>query len=149
MGFFRGVKKGFFSGIQPKKWLDTDGLKERSGFVKETYQNFKDQAVVTPSDESYVAAVKRLGLSEADIQKRVSRHKRLAMVYLLFGLALFIYGLVLGFMSHHMAMIQCFALTFLLLLFFIKEHFMYFRLKKKNLSLNFKDWILFLVGARS
>ena len=113
MGIFRETK-GFFSRIidvRADKWMSLDYIKETTGSIKYILSD-----VFIPKrarySETFDEALKRLDLSEEDIEKRRIEFTKLFYFFTLLSLAVISYGLYLAFTGSFVSALIAFCLSF-------------------------------------
>lgn len=90
--------------------------------------------------ETFAQAVKRLNLSEQDLQQRLKTFWNMTLVYIFVALGLFGYGACLCFDGHFAAAFLSFILTALALSLALRQHFWYFQIKQRRLGCSMKEW---------
>lgn len=143
MNFKKAVKKGFFSGLNPLRWVGYDQI---SGNAK-TIRNLVDGLVDKPSQssvhkETFEECLLRFNLTEIDIKKRMQTAIRIVILCLILSLAMIIYSVYLVFHGLPLSSFVCVILTLLLWAYAFREHFNYFQMKQRRLGCTFKEWFI-------
>jgi intracellular multiplication protein IcmV len=133
---FKVSRKTFFN---PAAWF-SDALFVNS---KITWNLVKDLfiAPTQAKQETFAEAVKRMNLSEADIQETEQRYLLFALVFLVLACLSGIYGLYLLIIAKTLA---GFALALAVVALFLAQafryHFWYFQTKFRKLGCTFDEW---------
>lgn len=147
-----GKRKGFVrrsikSMFDVKRWVAWDDVKSTSkGVWKLGKDLFEPQ--VAEHHETFDEAVQRMQMTEKDILERKTGFLRLALIYLVMALALFIYTVYIFISGHFFTSILCLTLTVLILVYAYKEHFWYTQIKHRKFGLKFKEWLRFTLGKK-
>jgi intracellular multiplication protein IcmV len=97
-------------------------------------------------EETFEAAVKRLGLTEESIAHRQRWYAITATIYLVAAILMLVYCAHLFWLGHHLSLITSVALTAVLLSFFFRDHFWYTQMKNRRLGFTFKEWVQSVFG---
>src|SRR5262249_36597004 len=123
-----------------KKMVGWDQFKESAQNVgvgaKEAFK-FKKSPIIK---ETYEEAVRRLNLTQKDIENRKKNFFRTALFYLVIAAVLFVYAVDLLFSSMFFATLVAFMLVIIAGALAFREHFWYTQMKQQRLGLSFKDW---------
>lgn len=140
MKIVRGLGKAFKPLVNFPAWM---GWKQLSQTGKDISSNAKE--LLTPQkatrQETFDAAVRRLGLSEQDIQQRMKAFKKMALLYSVIALGLAGYCIYLVIFAHVAAAFLTLILVTLALTLAFREHFWYFQMKNRRLGCTIKDWL--------
>ena len=96
--------------------------------------------------ETFEEAMKRLKLTEQDIQHRIKTCKTMTLVYCLGALGLLGYMVHLLLLGHWVASFISLLLSGLALIFAYRESFWAFQMKTRRLGCSFNDWLDGLLG---
>lgn len=142
---FRGVKKVAKPFIDFPTWMGLSQLKENAGAL---YKSIKTSFVIDKGryNETFEQAVKRLHLSEQDIQNRSQQFKILALVYLVLGLGIICYGLVLLYLHYYSGGFAAIAIACTSLALSFRNHFWFYQVKQRKLGCSVMEWFKSLVG---
>ena len=140
---FKVSRKTFFN---PAAWIDADALETENrllwGYLK---------GLTKPQEaerkETFEEAMKRQGLSEQDLKDGIGTYRALALIFMVFGVLLLMYGFYLivkhysfaGFMLAAGASGLCFSQTF-------KYDFWALQMQKRQLGLKLSDWMRHYLG---
>ncbi|AAO91145.2 type IVB secretion system protein IcmV [Coxiella burnetii] len=141
MGFKNTVKKGFFSGLNPMRWVGYEHIASNAKTIRNIVDNIIEKPTAASSQkETFEECLRRFNLTEEDIKKRMKNALRIVIfcLALSFGMAgytvyLFVHGLPLS-------AFVCVILTFVLWAYAFREHFNYFQMKQRRLGCTFKEW---------
>ena len=90
--------------------------------------------------ESFEAAVKRLKLSEVDIQAKQKQFLMVSYCYIIVTSLVFFYFLYLLLSGSFRGALAAFGITCLGLAFSFSKHFWYIQMKHRRLGLSFRQW---------
>jgi intracellular multiplication protein IcmV len=148
----KGAMRGLFSSLlNIRKWSSYDEVKVSAlaitHSIKDLYGVGRGNAERV---ESFDAAVQRLQLTEDDIKKRTRSFLYSSLVYFFIALALFAYTIYMMSVSRAIfAIVVCFILILLMLVYSFREHFWYMQMKKRKVGCSFKEWIAFIFGRKT
>ena len=101
--------------------------------------------LVTPQQaerqETYEQAVKRLNLSQEDIDKRCRYWRMTSYVYLFSALCFLGYSIHLFLLEHYASSLTTLVFIAVLLAFAFREHFWYTQMKRRRLGFTFQEWL--------
>lgn len=140
MGLWSGVKKVTKPFVDLSSWLNVKQIKSYGSSIVDVAKDlFIPQ---TPQhNETFEQAIKRMGLTEIDIQKRQKEFRLLALMFALIALSLlgyFIYLIIVQ--SSFLAKIVTIALLLMVSAKLFNYHFWLFQIKKRQLGCTFKEW---------
>ena len=142
MGFRRIMKKGLSSGLNPFRWVGMEQIKGNGRTISDISKKlFKtnNHSQATPP-KTFADAMRRYGLTEAALQKRMKSSLRLAYFCVALSVVMIAYTIYL-FASH--LVLSGFVTTMLALLLWayaFREHFNYFQMKERRLGCTFQEW---------
>lgn len=142
MGFFKVVKKGITAGWNVSSWVGARQIKGNIGAIKELANDaFLTKKAKEPiKKETFEQCLKRLGISEAVLQKRIKNSTQIIIMCSLLSVPMAIYTLYM-FSSHfYLSSFVCAMLTLLLLTYSFREHFNRFQMKQRRLGCTFQEW---------
>jgi intracellular multiplication protein IcmV len=131
---------GFFKGIfKFRAWTDYDRVKENSSYIYEGVKKFTE---VQQADkkETFEEALKRLNISEHDLDLKQKALFRLSILMLCIGLAVFFYALFKLWYEQWFALFLCSIVIALSLSLSFRYHFWHFQIKHRKLGCTFEDW---------
>lgn len=142
MGFFSGAKKaaGHMFDVRVDKWLGWDYIVSAT----EDYKNIvKDMATAeTPQYiETFDDAMKRLGLTEADIQARKKEFTRLFIFFIAISVLIILYGLAMAFKGYMVTALVSFCISIYTLTQAFRFNFWLFQIKNRKLGCTIKEWM--------
>ncbi|MGB6976554.1 MAG: type IVB secretion system protein IcmV [Gammaproteobacteria bacterium] len=150
MGIFKSIGRGLGKVAKPlvnfPRWMD---LRSVSTTAKDIGKMAKGLFVPQQAtrQETFEEAVKRLHLTEENIQERMKTLLRLTLVYCLIAVALGTYTGYLLVNGRILAALLSFTLTFLSLAFAFREHFWYYQMKQRRLGCGIKEWFIAIFGG--
>lgn len=140
MGLKSTMKKGLFSGLNPKQWIGFNQLQSDSktlgSIAKSVFQRSKE----AEKKETFEEALKRFNLTEEDLKKRMHSAKQLVMIFVAFGGALFAYMIYQWSSGHFTEGFICLILSALTLSYAFREHFNLFQMRQRRLGCTYKEW---------
>lgn len=141
MGVKNVIKKGLFSGLNMKRWIGLEQIKENGktigGLFKGLLGNKKADEV---RKETFEESMRRFQMTEEDLQKRMQSAVRLVTFCLIGSVAIIIYMFYLFYNAQIVASFVCMMLSVLLLAYAFREHFNLFQMKKRRLGCSVKEW---------
>lgn len=148
MGFFRGAKNvlGHMFNTDVKGWLGYDNVKREFNSTLNLAQSLITPEVATHK-ETFEQAVARLGLSEQDLKEQKSGMMRNAIIFVLFAVALLIYGFWQLYNHHFIAALIVSCLMLYCLTQAFRFHFWVFQIEQRKLGCTFKQWVDYLLGS--
>lgn len=124
-----------------KKLVGWNQFKESTQNIGESAVNiFNIKKKTEVVKETYEQAVKRLNLSQEDIEKRKGNFFKTAILYLVIAAILFVYALNLLFSGMFLATLIALVLIVMAVALAYREHFWYTQMKQQRLGLSFKEW---------
>ncbi len=134
----KGLLKRAGNGV--KSWVSWDAVKSNSSYVKD---NARSLFIIQKPEhtESFEEAMKRLNLSEADIQERQSNFLRMVIIIGSFGALTLLYTLYLLWQASFTSAALAFVVTLLCLVTACRYHFWYFQIKNHKLGCTIKEWL--------
>lgn len=139
MGFFNGVKRVVKPLVDFPRWMDSENL---ANTTRSVWNSLKTIFVVAKpqQQESFEAAILRLGLTENDLLQRKKEFTRLVFIFILIAIPVFIYGgYLLKVGSPHGALLT-FVLGLLSLAQAFRYNFWIFQIKQRRLGCSFFEW---------
>ena len=97
--------------------------------------------------ETYKEAIKRLGLTEDQLERRCKQFQIFSYIYAGIFLVTFYYSTTLLIHSHKMAGAMAMLLSYASVALAIKEHFWYTQMKYKRLGFTLGEWFKALIGT--
>lgn len=137
--------KTFFN---PAGWLDYEGLKNQNKTIFSSIKGLLTKP--TPAHtETYEEAMKRLDVTDQDIQKAATSYKVYAFLLMLVGVTIFAYAfyllfsqfLITGWLLGVAASALCLAQAF-------KYHFWAFQMRRRKLGATFSEWSRSFLGEK-
>lgn len=125
--------------INVRSWLDWDRLKSSTLYLGTAVKKLFVPQTAEES-ESFKEAVKKLNLSEADLQNKQKSLFRLSMLMLGIAFVILIYtGYQLYYIQLKAALVSL-IITLIALALAFRYHFWYFQIKKHKLGCSLKEW---------
>lgn len=142
MGIFSTVKKasGRMFDVRVDKWIGWEYIVDNTNEYKTI---IKDMATADKAThpETYEEALKRLNLTEADIEQRKIEFTRLFIFFIGLALAIIGYGLYMAVQGNLIPAIIAFCISLYSLSQAFRFHFWLFQIKYKKLGCTFKEWL--------
>lgn len=130
------TRKTFFN---PSAWLGYEQLKLHTSSLFGTLKAIF--TVPTPTrQETFEEAMERQGLTEEDLADQEKTYYTYAMLFVLIGALVFIYGFYLLARSSLGGWMLAMACTSLFYAQAFKYHFYYFQIKQRKLGCTFAEW---------
>jgi intracellular multiplication protein IcmV len=140
MGLFNVVKTVVKPFVDFPTWMGYKQIRESTGSLLQTLKG-----LFTPSKaettETYQEALRRLNLTEKDIEVRKKQFTYLLLMWLVIAIAVLIYGFYLTGLGSWHGFISCVAISLIALVQTFKFHFWLFQIKQKRLGCTFRDWL--------
>lgn len=120
--------------------------------IKDSAKELRNLAKVVMSPEAakhretFDEAVKRLGLTDKDIQQQVARHLWMFFIFISMTVLLLTYSIYLLITQRYQGFLLGTFVGVLASSFAFREHFYYFQIKTRRLGCTFQDWIDFVLG---
>lgn len=135
------VRKIFFSGIRPSSWIGTDNMKRGGRVVKETYSLLNTTTAESLGKRDFKKEMEDSGVTEADLYYRMKKRRQFALGYLLFFLIGAGYSAYLIMSGLVFVSLQSGAISLIMLLFALREHYLLYQLKHKTFKVKLGDWL--------
>lgn len=149
MGIRSIMKEHLNEGLNVKKWLGVNHLKQDTKYLKNMITE-----VLSPDQskadkfETFEQCLLRLQLTETDVVKRMRTHLITSVAMFILTIFLAIYMGYLTYCHLYRGTLLCAVLTMLVLTFAFREHFYYFQMKKRRLGCTVMEWVKFLFLGR-
>lgn len=142
MGFFSGLRKagGYVFNFRVDKWVGYEQIKRNS---TDLLDDAKTIFIAEQADhkETFEEALKRLNLSEAELQARAVEFRRLMLLFLILAGLVFGYSFYIGFMYKNVAgFFMGIAVTIFALANAFRYHFWLYQIKHKKLGCTLREW---------
>lgn len=141
MGIFKRtgsrIGSAFYSG------LALDVFTNMFGFLKQLfYSVFMPWKLGEPGKpETFEQAIKRMGLTEADLEKRKKMFTTQVILYIVMSFLVLIYAIHLASTHEVTGMFMAILVSVLGLAYAFRSHFWLFQLKQRRLGCTFKEWL--------
>lgn len=146
MGIKSFIKNNAKHGFNPKKWVGYDHIKHDAKVVgKLAKRAFSSGDADSIRKESFEEAMKRLNLSEKDIQERIKKAKDAVFIFLLMGGALLAYMVYQWVTGHFLSGFTCLILSLVVFVHAFREHFNAYQMRQRQLGCSYKAWLKSLV----
>lgn len=133
--------------VNPRAWLDYDGLKAQTLMLRDVLKGLFTKVKPT-KEETFQEAVKRLHLSAKDIEDGITSYRSYALLFTVLGFLVFFYSFYLLF--QHVAILG-FAVGMGASGLFFSQAFQYdfwaLQMRRRKLGLSFDDWLQSIVGG--
>jgi len=142
MGIFKSTKKvtGKLVDVRVDKWMSWD-------YLTETAEHFKILLIdsVIPKkatgSETFEEAMKRLELTEADLERRKREFTQLFYFFLTLSIVIVCYALYVAFTGGMVTSIIAFCLAMYAMAQAFRFHFWLFQVKHRKLGCTIKEWL--------
>lgn len=149
MSFFAGIKKITKPFVDVPKWIGYRQLVKSNRSITALLRKFfiPEQA---RTQESFVAALQRLNLKEADLIQRRREFTRLMWIWIFLFFVAISYSLYLLLAHALRGFFPSLAMVFIILTQIFRYHFWIFQIKQRRLGCNFRDWLssCFMLGKK-
>ncbi len=134
--------------LNPSGWLDLESLIAYNRTLWDVLRGlFMPPKPVR--EETFEQAIKRFGLTEADVKERIKNYRLFALIFLIFGLVLFAYSFYLLFRhGTFLGWLLGIAVTTLFFSQAFRYDFWAFQLKRRQLGATFAEWKRSILGDK-
>ena len=137
--FFRRIVK---NNTNVRGWMDWQSIRQNAKVVTSLVTDTADaEKSKKQTAKSFEDAVRQYGLTENDIQVRMTGYRRIALFCALLGTIGFGWAIYLLFKGLFLSSLVSLSLGFLMFTYGFREHFHYFQMKKRRLDCTFKEWL--------
>ena len=148
MSFFSIFKISRKTFLDPAAWLGYESFKQQSQSIYGTVRSLFIPARPL-REESFADAMKRLKLTEADIDAQKQHYQFNAYLLAFLSLLIFLYGFFLLFRyTSFVGLLLGFAVSGIFLSQAFKYDFWALQLKERRLGLTFEDWKKAILGQK-
>jgi intracellular multiplication protein IcmV len=152
MGAMQIIKKSVVKGCNVFAWMGTDQIRKNTKLIKELATAAlvpqKKQAHA-PKVETFEQAIKRLGLTEAGLQKRIKASTQIIFMCGLLSIPMLAYTIYIFMSDFYLPGFVCLMLTFLLFAYSFREHFNRFQMQQRRLGCTLAEWFAHTVKLKS
>lgn len=144
MGVKQVIKKGFFSGLNPLRWLGYEQILQNGKIIKRLVDRAvqPESVLSAPHSQTFEENMQRFGLTEETLKKRMKSALYFVTGCLLLSMGLLAYAIYLLIVPHlFVSAFVCIILMLLLWAYAFREHFNYFQMKERRLGCTFKEWL--------
>ena len=142
MGIRSYLKNTVKDNTNVKGWASWESLKKNGKTVASLLNDLKTPDLSQPINKvSFDEAMKRYGLTDKDMQKRMQSHWYVAVVCAVLGVGTLGWTIHLLTKSLFLSSLVSLALAALMLVYAFREHFYYFQMKKRRLDCTVREWI--------
>ena len=146
MGLFKKAKNAIKSTNNVKKMVGFDQIKNDSKIISDSFNDlWRTQKSSEIHNETFDQALKRLNLTEADLNNRKNKTALLMKLYAGIGGLLLVYLIYLLFAGHLAAAFTTLMLVMIAGLFAVRESFWLCQMQKRKLGVKFNEWFAWLV----
>lgn len=142
MGFFSRVKQSgsYIFNFRVSSWFGYDSVKSSTQSVLQIARSlFQPQQAET--NETFEEALKRLNITEADLNERRKEFTRLMFIYLIAATAVFLYCLYIVIVHKNIiGFFMGLAITVYALTLAFRYHFWIYQIKNKKLGCTIREW---------
>ena len=150
MGVRSFVKNTVKANTNVKGWSSWDAVKGNAKVVGRFIDDLKaPDAKVPPVAITFDEAMKKYGMTQADVSKSMRTHLQTAWVCLVFSIAAFVWMFYLFYIGMFLSGLVSLSLSTLMAAYGFREHFNYFQMKRRKLNCTINEWVSsFLSGKR-
>lgn len=130
-----------------RKWIGTENLGRDARGIKGMAQDLGVKKYESRK-ESFEAAMKRMNLTEADIQRRKKETYISAWIYFTFFIGLLVYAVVLAIKEIYLGVLLCSVLSLLGAVLAGRESFWYMQMSQRKLGCTFGQWFRFITRRK-
>lgn len=142
---FKVSRKTF---INPSGWFGLDSFVEQNKTIWDTIRSLFSPAKPL-REETFEQAMQRMHLTEADLQNSAKNYRLFALVFVLFGLLLFLYAFYLLFThSSYTGLLLAIAASAVFFSQAFKYDFWAFQIKRRKLGVTFAEWKANILGIK-
>jgi intracellular multiplication protein IcmV len=142
MGIRSFVKNTVKNNTNVKSWSSWNAIKDNAKTVKYFANDLKALDKPKPTVKiTFDEAMKKYGLTENDLSKRMKSHLLVAAFCGALGAFAFIWALYLFAKLMFLSGLVGVSLSFLMLAYGFREHFNYFQIKQRRLDCTFNEWL--------
>lgn len=142
MGLFSGFKKvgGRIVDVRVDRWMSMGTIKDS---FEKTSSILSDLVVPAKAQrkETFQEALKRLGISEADLEQRKKEFFRLVVIYTVIGLSIVFYGIYMAVNQHFAAGLISICLSLFAFGQAFRFHFWLFQVQHRKLGCTVQEWL--------
>lgn len=146
MGIGRVIKKGVKAGFNPRAWIGLEQMKASTKTIGHIFRAvFKDQpreSIV----ETFEQAVARLGLTEADLKKRMRTAKQISYTCGVLAVLIFMYCIYLLVTGQFLSGLVALMLTTVTGVYALREHFNLYQMRQRRLGCSIQEYAKSLIG---
>jgi intracellular multiplication protein IcmV len=143
MGVKNVVKKTVVQGWNFPQWLGMGQIKGNAVLIKDlakaTFNPEKHEAAKIGS-ETFEQAMRRLNMTEKDLQKRIQSSTQIIYFCGLLSIPLLAYTIYIWSLHFYLPSFVCLMLGFLLFAYAFREHFNRFQMRQRRLGCTFYEW---------
>lgn len=143
MGVMNVVKKSVSAGWNFSAWLGVKHIKNNALLIKDlaanTFVSEKSQPNA-PKTETFAQAMQRLGMTEADLQKRIKASGQIIFLCGVLSIPMLAYTIYIWMSHFYLSGFVCLMLTSLLGAYSFREHFNRFQMRQRRLGATFAQW---------
>jgi intracellular multiplication protein IcmV len=143
MGAVKIIKKSVAAGWSISTWIGTKQIKSNALLIKDLAKS-----AFSPSDqgapvkaETFAQAMRRLGMTEADLQKRINASTKIIFFCGILIIPMLAYTVYIWMSHFYLSSFVCLMLTFLLSAYSFREHFNRFQMRQRRLGCTFSEWL--------
>lgn len=134
--------------LNPSGWLDLDSLIASNRTLWEVLRGLFTMPKAT-QEETFEQAMTRFGLTEKDVQERITTYKRFVLIFFALGMLLFFYSFYLLFRhATFLGWLLGLAVSTLFLAQAFRYDFWAFQLKRRKLGATFAEWKRSILGDK-
>lgn len=142
MGFRDYIKNTVKANTNVKGWSGWDTVKNNAKVVKNFADDLKaPETRVPPVELTFEEAMKKYGLTEADVQKNMRASHITAWVCFALSLFAFLWMFHLVWKGMILSGLVSLSLSALMGAYGFREHFQYFQMKRRKLNVTLPEWV--------
>lgn len=142
MGIRNMFKKGLFSGLNLKRWVGFNQIQDNGRVIGELFETVikNPSQQETTRKESFEECMRRLNMTEEDLQKRIKHGKKIILFCFLGIAATLVYLFYLLTNGRYIPSFVSFTLSLLFLAYAFREHFNIYQMRQRRLGCSFKEY---------
>ena len=137
------LKKTITAGWDVSAWVGLKQISRNASLIKDMAKSVfatQDQASIAKKGETFGQAMKRLGLSEADLQQQIKKSTQIIFFCGLLSIPMLAYTVYIFWSQFYLSGLVCSMLTFVLFAYAFREHINRFRLQQRRLNCSLREW---------
>lgn len=132
-----------------KSALGTEQLKSQTGGLKQiAHEIFSSPNKAEIKPETFQEALTRLNLTEADLERRKLQFFKLARIYIVLAIIIFIYMIYLLIVKAFLPVLACLGLLLIVFSQYFRCSFWLYQIRERRLGCTFREWLSEWMGKK-